>query len=385
MGIDVAGALQPETGIGRYTLGLAGSLAELAPDLEVVLFCNAFRIRDVGRVLNLPGRVVNPRLPARVLLAAWERLHWPPVDLFTGRVDVFHTSDWVHPPQRRGATVTTIHDLGALVHAEWYASDVVKIHQRKNQAAADLATAIIAPSEFTRGEFLRLYDVEPKRVHVVYEGVSSVFCPQDPERAAATLRRFALTEPFLLYVGTRERRKNVLGLIDIFARVRERRPEVMLAVVGMRPCVEAKGVHGVRRWSGTEVEDRIRQLGVAGQVRVLGHVSLQELVDLYSSAEALLYPTYYEGFGLPALEAMACGLPVVASSRSALPEVIGDAGLLVDPDDPGAFAEAVLRVLSDGGLHERCRSRGLERASRFTWEATARGTLAVYTEAVERV
>jgi glycosyltransferase involved in cell wall biosynthesis len=203
-------------------------------------------------------------------------------------------------------------------------------------------------------------------------------------RAAATARRFGLVKPFLLYVGTRERRKNLMGLIEIFARVRERRPEAMLAVVGARPWAEAKEVHGVERWSGREVEDRIRELGVAKQIRILGHVSLQELVDLYSAAEILLYPTYYEGFGLPALEAMACGLPVVASSRSALPEVVGDAGLLAEPDDHDAFAREALRVLGDDHLRERCRSRGLERASLLTWEATARGTLRVYREALQR-
>jgi glycosyltransferase involved in cell wall biosynthesis len=158
----------------------------------------------------------------------------------------------------------------------------------------------------------------------------------------------------------------------------------MLGIVGMRPWLEAKEVHGAECWSGKEVEDRIQQLGRTKQIRILGSVSLQELVDLYSAAEAFLYPTYYEGFGLPVLEAMACGLPVVASSRSSVPEVVGDAGLLAEPDDHDGFAGAVLRVLGDSGLRQRCRSRGLERASRFTWEATARGTVEVYREALRR-
>jgi hypothetical protein len=153
----------------------------VAPELELVLFCNAFR-SNFGTLLDLPGLVVNPRIPTRFLLAAWERLHWPPIDALIGRVDVFHTSDWVHPPQRRGATVATINDVGPLVHPEWYAPDVVEIHRRKNRAAADRATAIIAISDFTRREFLRTHDVDPGRVHVVYPGVSSLL----PVRSSST-------------------------------------------------------------------------------------------------------------------------------------------------------------------------------------------------------
>jgi glycosyltransferase involved in cell wall biosynthesis len=382
VGIDVVGALRPDTGAGRYTAGFVRALVEIAPELELVLFCNAFWAGDLGEALGLARPIVNPRIPGRVLLTAWRRLQWPPIDALIGPVDVFHASDWIHPPQRRGATVTTVHDLGALVHPEWYAPGVVDIHRRKNRAAAERAAAIITGSEFTRREFLDLHGVDENRVHVVYYGVSSVFRPVDPERASATARRFGLSRPFLLYVGTRERRKNLLGLMNIFARVSGRRPEAMLAVVGMRPWVEASRVHGVEHWNGNEVEERMRQLGAAARVRILGHVSLLELLDLYSAAEAFVYPSYYEGFGLPALEAMACGLPVVASSASALPEVVGDAGVLVDPDEHDAFADAVLRMLDDDGFRERCRARGLERASRFTWEATALGTMKVYKKAV---
>jgi len=383
VGIDVAGALRPDTGVGRYTSELVRALSEVGPGLELVLFCNVFRLRTGNPALNLPGRLVNPGIPARFLQAAWGRLGWPPIETFIGAVDVFHASDWVHPPRRQGATVTTVHDVGALVRPEWYAPEVASIHRQKNQAAADKAALIITDSEFTRGEFLRLHAVEPDRVRVVHAGVSKAFRAGDPEQAAATACRFGLKTPFLLYVGTWERRKNVTGLIEIFARVNERCPEVKLAIVGMRPWIEGREVHGVECWSGQEVENRIRKLGVAGQIRMLGSVSLRELVDLYTAAELFVFPTYYEGFGLPALEAMACGLPVVASATSALPEVVGDAGVLAEPDDHDGFARAVLQLLGDSRLGRQCRTRGLERASRFTWQDTARGTLRVYEEAYQ--
>jgi len=384
VGIDVVGALRPDTGAGRYTAEFVGALTRIDPGPEVVLFCNAFRVKDAGKVLGLGRPVVNPRIPGRVLLTAWRYLRWPPIDALIGPVDVFHTSDWVHPPQRHGATVATVHDVGALVHPDWYAPDVVEVHRRKNEAAARKATAIITGSEFTRDEFVRLHGIGRNRVHVVPYGVSSFFRPVDPERARATATSHGLARPFLLYVGTRERRKNLLGLMEIFARVSQRRPDVRLALVGMRPWAEASEVHGAGHWSGQEVEARMQKLGIAGRVSVLGHVPLPKLRDLYSAADAFVFPSYYEGFGLPALEAMACGLPVVASSRSAIREVVGDAGLLVDPDEHRAFADAILRLLDEPTERETLRGRGRERAARFTWESTARGTMGVYREAVGR-
>jgi glycosyltransferase involved in cell wall biosynthesis len=190
-------------------------------------------------------------------------------------------------------------------------------------------------------------------------------------------------EPFLLFVGTRERRKNALGLINVFARVRAQRSDVTLVIVGMRPDCEAKHVHGVEKWNGREVEERIAEYGLTQHVRVLGHVSFRDLVALYSAASVLVYPTYYEGFGFPALEAMACGLPVVVSSRSSLPEVVGDAGTVVDPDDPDAFAAGVLLILADEALRMRRRVAGIRRAAQFTWEATALGVLRVYAELLD--
>lgn len=379
--IDAAGALRPGTGIGRYTVELVKGLVRVAPELRLVLFANSFRDRVPDEVRRLPARVVNPRIPARVLLGAWRRLRWPPIELFTRSVDVLHTSDWVHPPQRSGASVATVHDVAALEHPGWYAPDVVEIHRRKNRAAAEGATAIIAVSRYTRERFLALHDVDPARVHVVHNGVSEEFRPAGPEGVASIRTRRELRDPFLLYVGTRERRKNVAGLLEIFRRVARERGDVTLALAGMRPRREGARVHGVEAWSGAEVEERIGEAELAGRVRVLGHVDGDELRALYSAAAVFVFPSLYEGFGLPVLEAMACGLPVVASDRTALPEVVGDAGVLADPEEPEAFAGAVLELLEDGERRAELRERGLERAGGFRWEAAAAATRDVYRRA----
>jgi glycosyltransferase involved in cell wall biosynthesis len=384
VGIDAAGVIRPDTGIAQYTGGLVRALSRVAPEIELILFSNMCRWSTPSPVQSLPGRIVNPRIPARVLMAAWNGLGWPPIEAFVGKVDVFHASDWVTPPHRQAAIVATVHDVGALVEPGWYAADIVAIHRRRNAAVAKNAAEIITISQFTKEEYLRFHDIDPGRVHVVYNGVPPAFKPVDHAQARAVAASLDLDGPFLLYVGTRERRKNVRGLVEIFARVARRRPELALALVGMRPWAEAASAHGAERWDGREIEERIATLALQHRVRVLGHLPQESLVALYSAAEAFVFPSLYEGFGLPVLEAMACGLPVVASSRSAIPEVVGDAGLLSDPDDADGFAGEILHLVEDYQLRARCRTRGLERAAHFSWATSALATRDVYLRAAGR-
>ena len=382
VGVDAAAAYHSETGIGRYTVELVRAMAEVDPSVSLALLANSLRRRRPD--VSLPGRVVNPRIPARLLGWGWERLGWPPVEALVGEVDVFHTSDWTHPPQRGGVTVSTVHDLGALVHPEWYAPEVVRIHRRKNRAVAEGVDGIVTVSEHTQRTFLSLFGGDPGRVTAVPNGVAPDFAPVSRERAGAARRSVGLERPFLLYVGSWERRKNLLGLIDVFARIAEAEPELTLALVGMRPSIEGKKVHGVEEWTAASTLDgRARELGLEGRVRALGRLPRADLVALYSAAELFLFPSLYEGFGLPVLEAMACGLPVVASSRSAVPEVVGDAGPVADPEDPDAFARAALSLLRDSAARDSARARGIERARSFGWDRTARETLAVYRRTLE--
>jgi alpha-1,3-rhamnosyl/mannosyltransferase len=266
-----------------------------------------------------------------------------------------------------------------LDHPEWYSPDIVEIHEEKNRQAASSAQGIIAVSEFTKERFLYWFpEVDPARVHAVSNGVSTDFSVAPPAQVGTVLKKHGLSPPYLLFVGTREKRKNLMGLIEIFRRVAGERREVQLALVGMRPWMEGRDIHGVGRWVGLELEEEVKKWGLGSRVKVLGTLPRRELVSVYSGAAALLFPSLYEGFGFPALEAMACGAPVVASSRTALPEVVGDAGILADPEDADAFAEMTLRLLGDPDLSGELRSRGLKRARRFSWVATGRETMKVY-------
>lgn len=374
VGIDVAGALAPSTGIGRYTSALYRALSGVE-ELELHPFCNA---RPVSPSLNPADRVANPRWPARLLHASWARFDWPSVERYTGPIQVFHTSDWSHPPLQAAARVTTVHDLGPVLHPEWYAPEVTAHHARHNKQTCQLSNAVVAISEYTRNSFLERYDVDGDRVVVVPNGVDPLFAPASAGLTQETRERFELEAPYLLYVGTRERRKNLAGLVDIFARLADEHPELKLAIVGARPWAEAKRVHGSEAWTDREVEERIKATGLQERVRILGALPLADLIALYTGAEVFVFPTLFEGFGLPVLEAMACGCPVVASAVTSLPEVVGDAGLLAAPQDPDAFAGAVSSILNDSHFRAELVSRGQVRAKAFTWANTAEATAEVY-------
>lgn len=387
IGMDASGLLRPETGIGRYTLELIRGVAGLGEPLQIRLLCNTLRkkcpdVRALGQ--DRVTGIVNPRLPDRVLQLLQRRLSWPTVETFLGPVDVFHASDWSHPPQRRGASVTTVHDVAPLLHPHWYAPDVAVHHRMRVSRAVAHATRIITVSEFTRDALLDLFDISSERVVAVPNGVSGVFRAPPQEKVSRRLAQLGISPPYILYVGTREARKNLPGLVDIFARVREARADVSLVLAGMRPWQEALKVHGVQAWSGTsEVEGRLRDHGLLDATQIPGLLPIEDLCVLYAGASAFVFPTLYEGFGLPALEAMACGAPVVASDRTAVPEVVSEAGIVVDPVDADAFASAVLRVLEDEDLAKGLRQKGYERAASMGWDRTAKQTLAVYREAAE--
>ena len=368
----------PRSGVGTYTRELVEGLAT-TEGVDLTLYLNQARGAVAESVTALPGSLVRSRIPSRLAARAWPLIGWPPIERIVGEVDVFHSSDWSQPPSRSVPVVTTIHDLGALRHPEWYDASVVAMHRWKNRNAMTSADAIIAISEFTRREIIALFpEVEPSRLRVVPNGVSADFRKVDEDVALGRARELGLPPRFVLYVGSRERRKNVLGLMEIFARVRSEEPDLDLVIVGMRPDVEGRMIHGVRAWSHEDVQARIAGLGLGGIVHEIGQIPRQDLVAVYGAAELMIYPTLYEGFGLPALEAMACGLPVVSSTGTAVAEVLGEAGRLAPPTEHDAFAQAVLGLLRSEADRSRLRTAGLERARTMSWKRTARETLEVY-------
>jgi glycosyltransferase involved in cell wall biosynthesis len=359
--IDVSPLSRPRTGIGNYVRGMVAGLAEIAGGRhELVAFGPSGprgrrRIRE--SLAGLPLELKLPLLPrAHAWRTAWSRLGRPPVETVVGRLDVFHFSDWMYPTQRGGVRATTIHDLVPLRFPDWVEAETRRMHGPKYENAARTCDRIFVNSRFTAGEVVELLGVPKERIVVAYPGIDPRFRP-DGERAD-------LGGPYLLAVSTLEPRKNLPALVGAFALLRRRRPELTLAIAGLGGWEE-------------------RPLEAEG-VRLLGFVSDEELARLYRGAAAFAYPSRFEGFGIPVVEALASGTPAVVSSHPSLDEASGDAALRADPDDPEAFADALDQAL--GTLQQSVASsneeRGLAHAARFTWSACGEAVFAGYESAL---
>jgi len=353
--IDASSAAKAAiTGIGTYIRALVHGLAEIDPD-NTYYICNRLsRWRRRKHFL----RVDRPNFRNKLIQEPFHLLFMP-------RLDVFHGPDARLPACGRARSVVTFHDVFSLVSDQF--SD--EAFRRKKRARylelVQRATCILADSESTRQDMIRHLDADAARVRVVPLGVSSDFWPRPPEEQAAVRRKYGLEGDFILYVGVITRRKNTRRVIEAFGRVARERS--LTLVLAGRP--------------GYQSEDElapIDELGLGERVKLAGYVAAEDLPALYSAARLFLFPSLYEGFGIPILEAMACGTPVVTSACSSMPEVAGEAAVLVDPYDVDAIAGGVRRLLDDEGLRHRLRGAGIERARLFPWTRTARETLRAY-------
>ena len=352
-------------GIATYVRELTTLMAAGNPEHSFALFQPApFRSRSPAA--PRPANLTDLRSWAYPLVMGYPA-RWMPsllsLESAVGAADLFHGTTYTIPRYTRAATVTTVHDLALLRHPELGNKDLVDMVE----AAArnfERADRIIAVSDSTRTDLIELCAVAPEKIRVVHNGLSPVFRP--PRDAT----RSPIDSPYILHVGTHEPRKNIVNLLHAFSMLRAGSEVVLVQVGG--PGWETVDLHGLTR-----------KLGVDDRVRFLGAVEPSELPSLYAHARVFVYPSLYEGFGLPILEAMACGTPVVCSNRPALPEVAGDAAITVDPQSPEAIAEAIDRVLSSDELHTDMGRRGLSRAKAFSWSKCARETIGVYGELVE--
>lgn len=314
-------------------------------------------------------RVMQTRLPTwrPAVRIAWEQLLQPPAVVLRG-LDVLHSLSYVQPVLSTSRSVVTMLDLSFVRMPEafnpWnrvYLTTMARLSARR-------CDRIIAISESTRQDIIRFFHVPPSKVEVIYCGVDSQYRPVE-DKAAVERFRLArgLPERFLLYLGTLEPRKNVERLVEAFARVRAERGSSHKLVLG-----------GARGWLYDHIFSRVHELGLGEDVVFAGYVPDDELPLWYNAADVFIYPSLYEGFGLPPLEAMACGTPVVTTSVSSLPEVAGAAALMVDPLDVDDLASAIVRVLDDPTLRQRLSTAGPQQAARFRWADAAERTMKVY-------
>ncbi|MCG3209413.1 MAG: D-inositol-3-phosphate glycosyltransferase [Anaerolineae bacterium] len=367
IGVDYTAAIHQSAGIGRYTRELVQALAGLAADIEVRLFA-----ADARRAELPPQPAPNfswhtTRLTERWLARLWFRLQLPlPINLWTGPLNLYHATDFFLPPLNRATkSLVTVHDLSFVRHPESVMPGMTRHLNTWVPRSVQRADHVIAVSEATRQDLIELYGTLPEKISVLYHGVSAHFKPiTAPANLAQIRRKYGLgNAPFILSLGTIQPRKNYLRLVQAFARLNR---DTRLVIVGGRG------------WDSAALLAEIDNLGLAGRVLFPGYAPDDDLPALYSAATLFVYPSLYEGFGLPALEAMACGTPVVASCRSALPEVVGQAGLLVNPEDVDEMQQAIAALLADDSRRARLAAAGINQAAKFTWPAMAGQLVQLY-------
>ena len=370
--IDYTSAINQNAGIGRFVRNLVGSVVANDPTDAFLLLHAA---PNPGREPDYP---VGPNVSHRVLRVSerwtniiWHRLQVPlPADWLTGPIDLFHSPDFVLPPVRAARSILTVHDLAFLLYPECADARLRAYLEKTVPRSVQRADYVVADSENTRNDVICLLGVPPERVTVVPGGVDPVFRPvTDPARLAAFRRTLGLdpVTPYILFIGVIEPRKNLMGLIEAFDILKSRRSLPHKLVVA-----------GRRGWLSEATMERAERSQFRSEIIFPGFIPDSELPTLYSAAEAFAFPSHYEGFGLPVLEAMACGTPVVASRASSLPEIVGDAGMQVDPDDADRLASALELLALNPEMRADFRERGIARAATFTWDAAATVMLDVY-------
>ncbi|MBI4621316.1 MAG: glycosyltransferase family 4 protein [Desulfobacterales bacterium] len=364
--IDAYHTLYPSGGIARYSRGLITALLEAAPREEMVLFVNRFRGK--GRLWNPEMENISTReilLPRQLLQGIWDMIEWPPIEFFTGAIDIFHGLHFVLPPAKKAKKVLTVHDLTYLRFPHYFTNRDLNERGYRHELPGGLAKAdaVIAVSSRTRDDLVELMKIPEDRIRVIHEGVDSLFLAfTEDEKSAALRRQYDLNSSYFIFlVGTPEPRKNLKRTVDA---VMKASPDMPLVMVG-------------------PPEPLRKLLGQAtGKLLFPGIVPDDHLPALLSGALISLYPSLYEGFGLPVLESMACGVPVITSNRGSLPEIAGGAAILVDPEDVDSISGAISGLMKDESLQNHLKVMGKKRASEFTWQKTAKETLSLYRELV---
>jgi glycosyltransferase involved in cell wall biosynthesis len=361
-GFDATAAVTQRAGIGRYSRELLAALVRQSENAEYRILYMAR-----GETIPLPDlgshvRTTRVPIPDRYTNVFWQRLRVPlPAELILGKLNVFHSPDFTLPPSIAPGIVT-VHDLAFEVVPQLCYPSLALYLSRAVPRSVRRAHLVIVPSQSTKRDLIRYYDTPEEKISVI---------PEAPSMLAAdtsTTDKLDIDRPFLLAVGTLEPRKNFERLLEAFAKVRQRRDGLKLLIVGR------KG------WMYDGIFETQRRLGLDSCVEFAHDVSDGQLAQLYEFAEATIYGSLYEGFGLPAIEALAHGSPLICSAASSLPEVVGTAAALFDPWDVGDIQTTIERVVEDESLRADLRRRGLAQATKFSWDQTAQATLSCYRE-----
>jgi glycosyltransferase involved in cell wall biosynthesis len=360
----------PETGSGQYVRSLVTELARSQPAPQFVVLVPSAPVETADHLApNVSVRVV-PARRTHLGKVWWEQIVVPRTARHLG-ADLLHVPYWAPPMRSSLPTVVTVHDLIPLLLKPYRGSTLVRLYTAFVRATSPRATLLLTDSEASRQDILRHLRVPPARVRLVHLAADEVFRSTPAPNDDAVLREMGLSPGYVLYLGGFDVRKNLRSVFATFVCVSQTVADAQLVIAGKLPAMDSDFAPDPRRLA--------REVGIPeARVRFVGFVPESAKPALYRGARAFMYPSIYEGFGLPPLEALACGVPVVGSNTSSLPEVVGDAGVLVDPDDVAGIADALIRLLRDDAFHIEMQQRAMHQAARFSWAKTAQATFAAY-------
>jgi glycosyltransferase involved in cell wall biosynthesis len=371
IGIDVS-SIAYQTGVSNYTLNLVKNLILIDNKNHYKLFYSSLRlplppeIKDLQKKTNVT--IYHFRLPPTLLQILWNQLRLFPIEMFIGKCDIFHTSDWTQPPTITAKTITTIHDLTPFLHPEWHHPKVIKAHRNKMFWASKKCSLFICVSQNTFNDLIKLFpQINKSKIKVIYEAAEDKYniFTQLPEniqkqKILSIKQKYKLND-FILAQGTREPRKNLNRLIQAFTNFKQQysKNKLQLAITGK---------YG---W-GNDIKTH------NSDVKILGFIPEVDMVYLHAAALCLAYPSLYEGFGLPIIKSFKVGVPVITGDNSSLKEISQDAALLVDPSSITDIQKAIEKISSNLKLRDELSKKGLKIAKQFNWQKTAQQTLQVY-------
>jgi glycosyltransferase involved in cell wall biosynthesis len=365
IGIDISQIVYEGTGVATYTANLVSSLMQIDSKNDYILFGSTLRRQEklnqfIQKLHNGHFSKKFYAFPPKILELMWNKLHASNIESFIGQVDIFHSSDWTEPPANC-MKITTIHDMLVYKHPEYLNKRIINTQRQKLEWVKKETDVVIADSKSTKQDIIDYLKIPENKIKVIYLGVDPIFSPQNHEQIEAVKRKYNIGGEYLLCVGTREPRKNLANTILAFKQLKYRNEDLVIV--------------GNIGW-GKDIEE-------SHNIKVLNFVSRADLPFIYSGAKVFIYPSLYEGFGLPILEAMACGVPVVTSNQGSLLELSGPS-YVVDPSSVDSIAKALTTFnnmsAKDG---QTIIKSGLKHVAQFTWEKTAVQTLEVYKNVVD--
>lgn len=348
------------TGVGNYIVNLINNISKIDKENNYYLCYRFSHIKNKAKILKIDQDNFRTKI-----------IQEPLNFIFQLKLDIFHGLADRLPWSYRSGNIVTIHDVGAAILEDNYASKHFKDMMRKrydkmlNEKQADL---IITVSEFTKKEIIKHFSYPEENIRVIYHGIRKIFRPQNESSINKVKDKYGINNDYFFYVGAINLRKNIIRVIEAFKIFSEKNKAINLVLTGNLS------------YGHEEIIEKIIKLKLEERIKLVGYLKNEELASLYSGAKALVFPSLYEGFGLPVIEAMACGTPVLTSNISSMPEIAGDAACLVNPLDVTDIAENLLNLAEDDNLRKILREKGQERAKIFSWEKAAKETLKVYNE-----